>query len=248
MAKVSFRWKQILYLILGKSKVKLKRDRFWRKGSWLFILAGVAIMFLWNWMLLMATVTGVGMMLLVYLIPGWQRDWSNCQKYFSHLNRKLTLAVGSGGGAAFAIYMAASIWVDTENRWLAVGVILQFLATIITLALLLWHITTHQTTRHEVKYDQLLQDLTNIDPLKRLIAVRQLTNLVTNTRLSNNLRVSLLEYFRLMLSVETEPVIREAVLESLQIWGEFNNEPPLAMPINFQRSTHRVSRHIINEE
>lgn len=245
MAKVSFRWKQILYLIQGKSKVKLKRNQFWKTGSWLFILGGVALMFLWNWMLLLATVTGVGMMLLVYLIPSWQAYWLNWQKYFTRLNRKLTLAVSSGGGAAFAIYMAASIWVDTENPWLAAGIIIQFLATIITLALLLWHITTHQNTRHEVKYDELLQDLTNIDPLKRLIAVRQLTNLVTNTRLSNTRPVSLLEYFRLMLSVEQEPVIREALLESLQIWEELKNDKqPLAMQVNFKRYSRRVFDNI----
>lgn len=250
MSKVS-RWKQILYLIQRRSKGKFKRNQFWGKSHWLFILGAVVVMFLWNWMLVLATVAGVGSMLLVYLMPGWnwQSHWSNWQRFLTGYNRKLTLAVSSGGVAAFASYLAARIWVDTENRWLATGIILQFLATMITLGIVLWHIVTHQATRPEVKYYELLPNLTDVDPLKRLIAVRQLTYLVNKTPVSKNWRGSLLEYFRLMLSVEQEPIIREAVIDSLQMWGEIKSDRvggqslrPLQMPLNFPRTSHRLQQ------
>lgn len=158
-------------------------------------------------------------MVLVYLVQGgnWQVHWYHWRRFLTGSNRQLGIAVGSGGIGALSTYIAASIWADSENRWLATSTILQGFGTLIIILLLLWHILTIRANRDEYQLEELLQDLTAQEPLKRLIAVRQLTHLVNNSGLS---RHELLEYFRLMLSQEQEPVIREAVLDGLQTWED----------------------------
>jgi hypothetical protein len=174
------------------------------------------------------------MMMLVYLMQGWnwQLYWSRWWRFWQG-SRQLALAVGSGGIAALSTYIAASIWVDSENPWLAVGSILQGFGTLLTLLLLVWHIMQQQKEGDPDKFDQFLADLTDADPLKRLIAVRQLTPLANHSRCHQSKRQQqLLEYFLLMLSQEKEPVIRKAVLDSIQqcqtnlnyrIWGRKAN-------------------------
>ncbi len=205
-------------------------------------------MLFWNWKLLLATSAGIFLMLLVYAMQGWnwQVYWSNWRWFFTGSNRQLTVAVGSGGLAALSTYLAASIWVDSENRWIAVGTILQGFGTLLTLILLLWQAIADRPNRDEAKFEQLLKDLADAAPLKRLIAVRQLAHLVSHSRLSNGYRHQLVEYFRLMLSVEQEPAIRDAVLESLQKWEP--NQPknqdnqPLQFPLNLKHSANPIYR------
>ncbi len=176
----------------------------------------------------------------------WQVYWSNWRRFFTGSNRQLTVAVGSGGLAALSTYLAASIWVDSENRWIAVGTILQGFGTLLTLILLLWQAIADRPNRDEAKFEQLLKDLADAAPLKRLIAVRQLAHLVSHSRLSKGYRHQLVEYFRLMLSVEQEPAIRDAVLESLQNWEP--NQPknqdnqPLQFPLNLKPSANPIYR------
>lgn len=249
MTKVSFWWKHFLYLIEDSSIPKfesrifrsLSRKQLRKIFPWFIGLTVLMIMLLWNWKLVLATAAGVLLMLLVYLMQGWdwQVHWLTWRRYFTGSNRKLTVAVGSGGIAALMTYMAASIWIDSENRWLAAGTIFQGFGTLMTLVLLLWHIMTHQGHQEETKFDRLLSDLTAVDPLKRIIAVRQLTKLVNHSRLNSGYRHQLIGYFRLMLSVEQEPMIREAVLESLQMWNVNQSKTqisqPLQIPVNLKR-------------
>ncbi|NJL68277.1 MAG: hypothetical protein HC894_19150 [Microcoleus sp. SM1_3_4] len=65
--------------------------------------------------------------------------------------------------------------------------------------------------------------MTDTDPVKRLIAVRQITDLVANPEFGklNSLKSSIVtdsiaECFRLMLSREPEAFVRNALLEGLQ--------------------------------
>ncbi|NJP10917.1 MAG: hypothetical protein HC866_16745 [Leptolyngbyaceae cyanobacterium RU_5_1] len=84
---------------------------------------------------------------------------------------------------------------------------------------------TRRASRDRIHFNQMIADLTHDDPLKRLIAVRQLTDLVSflqDDRAPRSLlgkkpsRRDVADYFRLMLSREREPIIREAVLDGLQ--------------------------------
>lgn len=224
MVQVSFWWRQVSNLkrTLPQSQLSahllpsLSRRQWRQLGRWLLSLTALAALWYWNWKLLLATSAGVGLMMLAYLMPvgNWQVYWSRWRRFFRGSNLKLTLAVGSGGLAALGTYMAASIWAGSPNRWLAVGTILQGWGTFLTLLLLVWHIIHQQGEWHQGKFDQLLADLTAADPLKRLIAVRQLTRWSNRCPLGE--RQQLEEYFRLMLAQERQPTIRKALLDSLQ--------------------------------
>lgn len=253
MSRASFWWKQIIQIFPISPKTKLNsrlfhslvRLRWQRASGWLIGLVAIVAMLLWNWKLFLATFAGIALMLLVYLMQGWnwQKYLSAGKKFFTGSNRQLTLAVGSGSIGALSTYMAATIWADSENRWLATGSIFQGFASFLTLMLLVWHIFTDRPKRDETKFDRLLTDLSAVEPLKRLIAVRQLTRLASNDKSNERDRDRLVEYFLLMLSAEREPMVREAILESLQAWNmlsKIKNSPsiysekgqPLQMPIS----------------
>jgi hypothetical protein len=155
-------------------QVYLYRFRGPGAGLWSNRHCGNAVL---EWKLLLATGAGVLVMLMVYLMQewDWQRYWSSLRRYFTGSNQQLTLAVGSGGIATLSTYMAVSIWIDSDSSWIATGAILQGFGTLATLILLVWQILSRQAGRNAVNRDQMLHDLTDGDPLKRLLAVRQLT-------------------------------------------------------------------------
>jgi uncharacterized membrane protein YhiD involved in acid resistance len=175
----------------------------------------------------------------------WQVRWSDIRRFLNGSNRQLTLAAVSGGIATLSTYMAASIWIDSNSPWIAAGAILQGLGTLATLILLVWQIISWQASREEAQLDQLLTDLTDADPLKRLIAVRQLTRLVTRTRFEQAHHSTVSEYLRLLLSREQETVIREAVFDSLQALNnvqQLSSGTAPSTPVAFKRSTAKASR------
>ncbi|BAY26663.1 hypothetical protein NIES2100_64790 [Calothrix sp. NIES-2100] len=175
-------------------------------------------MLLWNWKLLLALLIGIGVMLSVYLMQkwDWQKRWSQMQEFVNPPNRQLILAVSSGGIATFTTYIAATIWFDSNSPWIAAGVILQGLGTVLTLILLVCQIVNFYGIRQEDYLDRLLDNLTQADPLKRLIAVRQLTKLIARKRVDAGLQQNVIECLQLLLTKEEEAVIREAAFESLQ--------------------------------
>jgi hypothetical protein len=218
---VSSWWQEVVNQRSGfklKTLKQFKLRRFQGPGGWLLGLTFVVAMLFWNWKLLLATVVGVLVMLLVYLMQewDWQVHWSSLRRFFSGANRQLTIAVGSGGMAAVSTYMAVSVWADSDSPWIAAGAILQGFGTLATLILLVWQILNRQAHRWEANLNQLLTDLTHADPLKRLIAVRQITQCCQDRLLETAKEQTISDYFRLMLSRESETVVRDAVLEGLQ--------------------------------
>jgi hypothetical protein len=182
-------------------------------------------------------------MIGVYRMQKW--DWSTLegelQRWFSGFNRQLTLAVVCGGMATLATYMGFSLWTDTDHPWVALAILFQNLGTVAVLGLLVWQIWGHRQSDREGQLDLLLADLTDPDPLKRLIAVRQITGLVKRGRLQKSERLKsaisprgadpllrggksitfsesyMDDCFRLMLSQESEEIVRHAILDGLQV-------------------------------
>jgi hypothetical protein len=199
----------------------------------------VALLLAWNWQLILATAAGIGVMACAYFLLScnWQEGWWRWRQFFQVPQGKLTAAVGSGGIAALSTYIAAAIWTDAENRWLAVGTILQGLVSSATLLLLFWQGLARQEGRDEAKFARLLADLTAAESLKRLIAVRQLAALAAKTPRQQKYQAQLTGYFRLMLAGEEEPAVREALLENLQAWErkppKLNRQPlqPLSIAV-----------------
>jgi hypothetical protein len=256
VAQASSRWQQLVKRIKGSSltqsnlskRKQFQMHRFREPGGWLFGLTVVVAMLLCNWRLFLATGVGVFVLMLVYLMQEW--DWqvnlSDLRRFLSGSNRQLTLAVGSGGVATLSTYIAVSIWIDSDSSWIAAGAILQGFGTLATLLLLVWQIINRQANRDEAKLNAMLADLTDVDPLKRLIAVRQLIQWGTDSQLERHTRRHLADYFCLMLNREQETVVRDAVLEGLQVFGNTpilnKGTAPLQIPVTLKRATVKVSR------
>jgi hypothetical protein len=226
VAQASSSWQQLMNQIpnwtLPQFKTKSQKQRtvqrFREPGGYLGFLTIVVAMLLWNWKLLLALLVGIGVMVLVYSMHrwDWQGRWSKIRDLLNTPNSRLAASVGSGAIACLSTYMTAAIWVNSTNPWIAAGTIVQGLGTLLTLILLVWQIIHFYGSRKEDQLDELLVFLTDKDPLKRLIAVRQLAKLVTRKGFDSYVRQNLVDCLRLLLSREEELIVREAAFESLQ--------------------------------
>jgi hypothetical protein len=124
----------------------------------------------------------------------------------------LAIAVGSGSLGALGTYLAANVWTQGGNRWLALGSILQGLGTLGTLLLLVGHLVIGGERRTDERVERWLDDLTAADPLARLIAVRSLSDLDP----SSPRRERILEFFRHLLPRESDPDVRSALLANFR--------------------------------
>ncbi|WP_204104213.1 MULTISPECIES: hypothetical protein [Spirulina sp. CCY15215] len=232
---------QILINLEGRLLRAIASKQTRTLGLWLLVSLGVALLLIWNWQLVLTTGLGIAAMWGTYVMQGWnwQERLSKALRFLKSPQSRLILAVAGGGLTTLGTYLAVSIWAHSENRWLALGSLLQGVATLLTLALLGWYGTSDRQYREETRYEQLLLELTRVDPLKRLIVVRQLTQL--SQRLNEGDRTQLLEYFRLLLSREEDEKVRNALLKGLGTWErkqlKLENKQPLKMPVHFPKST-----------
>lgn len=213
--------------LVSSTFIKWLLERLSRSKSWVAVLTVTAVWGWWNGELLSSTVAGIGVMLLVYRAQfwNWQLVRSNFEQFWDGPNRRLVLAVASGGIATLATYISLAIWADSESHWMAAIAIFQNLGIIALVALLLrqaWHRPASKD-EDEAVLDRILASLTDTDPVKRLIAVRQITNLVNDrgfgppsSRIRSIATSHAADCFRLMLSREPEAIVRNALLESLQ--------------------------------
>lgn len=219
---------------------------------WVGIAIAVALLLIWNWQLVLATGLGISAMWGTYAMTewNWHKRWSQVLQFFQNPQSRLIIAIGSGGLAAMGTYIAVSIWVNSANRWLAVGALLQGAATLLTLALLGWYGIGDRQYREETRYERLLLQLTRVDPLQRLIVVRQLTRL--SPQLEESDRVQLLEYFRLLLSREEDEKVRNALLKGLGSCDRkllmLESKEPLKMPVHFPQPAESYHYSEINSD
>lgn len=215
---------------ISTTLLKWLLERLTRSPGPLAILTLLAVWGWWNSQLLASTGLGIGAMILVYRAESW--DWpqlrSNLKQFWHSPSRRLVLAVGSGGIATLGTYMSFAIWAESDSHWIALSAILQNFGTIAIIALLVRQILSYSASKDEAVLDRILADLTDIDPVKRLIAVRQMTDLVKNPgfRKQSSLKSSIAlshttECFRLMLTQEPEALVRNALLEGLQTLDTF---------------------------
>ncbi len=250
MSKTSLSWEQVLDFISSLQYLgRVYSQQISKISSWLLCLLGLVFIWIWNWKLLLATSTGIGFMVLVYWLQSksWLAYWCRWQRFLHNSNRQLIIAVSSGSFTALVIYIAACIWAEAENQWLAMGIILSTFTSGLTLALLTWHFLGENRLRQdETEYNHLLSDLTHQDALKRIIAIRQLTRLVKNGNLPQDYHIQLVEYYCLMLSQLQEVAVKEALLDSLESLGIERlinkKNQPLQIPIQFQPSPKPISR------
>ena len=171
--------------------------------GWLCSVTVIACLWCFNWKLFLSTAVGIGLMSFCYVLQNshWQRYCEKWQAFLIGSNRQLILAVSGGAVGSFCTYVAASIWADTENQWLATGTIMQGFASLSTLGILLWSLKQNKGSALENKVDNVLSELSHQEPLKRLVAIRKLTRLLISSSLASDHYAQSIEYFQLMLSL-----------------------------------------------
>lgn len=219
-----------------------RRRRSERLKTWLFLLIGFGIWGWWNSKLLVSTALAVGVMTWVYRLgefPVHLKGW-NWYRQLETSQRQWLLTIASGVSSGVFFYLSLSLWASAESSEMALSVIGQNLGILGILSFILWQWYQQNSNNEKSQLNQWLGDLTQENPLKRLIAVRQLTDAFKfSPQRSGNPQLlleaqrwqplpplqsfqeldktHLIEYFQLMLYQENEPLVREALLEGLQI-------------------------------
>lgn len=272
-AKDAFRWQFLVSAIQDLPLEKLKIQTLKRFSSrhgfgsagWLVLTTGAIALLYWNGRLVFATGTGVVVMLLVYLMHDWKPSINamEVRKLLQGWNQPFMVAAGAGAISTFSTYLAAAIWAESDSAWIATGAILQGMGTLTGLGLLVWQILNRPDPHAPIQINQLLFDLAHEDPLKRLLAVRQLTDSIsvlddayrlerrsrTANRSQNPAKIpsrhQIADYFRVMLQREADPIIRAAVLDGLQtleIVYQLQQATEPLIRVNQPRSPTRVRR------
>jgi hypothetical protein len=206
----------------------------WPQQSWLIAFLVLASWAYLDGKLLVSTALGIAVMGLIYRLQ------DNDRSLWQGWNHQLTFMLLSGGLTTFSVYVSTGIWLEAEQPWLASGLLLQNLGLVGIISFLAWQMQSVKGKTPGDDLTLLLNNLTFDDPLKRLIAVRQVRDYVLSGKLSNkgdrpNQPLSMskshvVDCFRVMLSKENDPLVKEAILESLQAWDNLPAPPKRFKP------------------
>ncbi len=181
---------------------------------------GTVLLMLWNAKLVFSTGAGMGTMVLLYLLQDqqWRKEKvpqfkNQLQDQLEGINQPFLWSAIGGGSAAFLSYLAIAAWSETDSHWLATGILLQGLLTCGVLGLGLRQFWDQKAeTSETLEFSHWVEKLSHEDPVARLLAVRQLSTIVQTLTQQKEL----LEYFQLMVSHESEELVREAVWQALE--------------------------------
>jgi hypothetical protein len=221
VTQASSSWRQLINKfpeIKIESPKQRSLKRFLGTGGVLGFLTIIVSLLIWNWQLFLALVVGISVMVLAYSMQKWNWSvfWSEIRRFLSKTNSHLAIAVVSGGIATVITYMTIAIWLDANSPWIATAAIIQGFGTLLTLIFMVCQIFSLQGNREEEYLQQLLNNLTEPDPVKRFIAVNQLTKFLNRQSIAISTQQDIFHCFRLLLNQEDELVIREAIFNSLQ--------------------------------
>ncbi|WP_299413939.1 hypothetical protein [Acaryochloris sp. IP29b_bin.148] len=187
-------------------------------GVGLFALLGTSLLMVWNGALLIALLIGLGVALLVQqLHPHPTLSWQTVSKWLSGPYPTTLLSGGCGLLSLVASYMTLLIWQETDSFWLAFAILLQGLGLLSVLGLFFWQMQ-RQDQQHGTapQLDYWINNLTALDPLKRLIAVRQISHWVASTPYNLDQTQELREYLQLLSQRESDPSVQSAIAQGLK--------------------------------
>jgi hypothetical protein len=257
VAQASSQWRYLVNLIQASPLAEvssetfkyLGRKRWSNSGSWLLVTSGMVALLFWNGRLVLATSVGVATMAIAYLLQDGQWQIPDLRKWLQGWNRQFLLTVTSGSVATLGTYLAASVWAETTSHWIATLLILQGVATMGMLGLLIWRSLGQTTATSGATLNDVLPDLTALDPLKRLMAIHRIIELLERPTADRATHRQMANYFRLMLSREDQPIVREALLEGLQITAPaIAPAQPLAMPLAKSRMPAEIAADALEIE
>ncbi len=203
---------------------------------WGAIGAGAALLLTWNGRLVAATGAGLGTMWLAYSLrdASWRAAITEVVNALEGIDRRITLSILAGAGATFGTYTTLSIWLESQNHWLATGMILQGTVTMGAIGVLLWQ--KLQPSPQKSGLLQYIQDLTEADPLKRLIAVRQINQMFKQHPAQ---QAEIMEFYQVLLTREPDRLVQTALMDGLQAMARQSSLAAARGP-TFQPSRHRA--------
>ncbi len=211
-------------------------DRSWRVRPWAAMSGLCCILLLWNWTLTLALaialVSGVG----IYL--GKERrltfQWLTHRRAWKH-HPSLWVALLSSAAMFSVTYGFIQIWQESDVPWLATGILLQGIGTLAVLFYLVWDRAHVRSSESGFRSDQspqtrsfqdLLQDLTNADPVVRFVAIRHISGQTiahSATAAAGDAMgetpvwtmVDIQHCLRLLEQREQEPIVQQAICEAI---------------------------------
>lgn len=211
------------------------------------------VMLIWNWQLLLATVAAMGVLMVLFQFPfdRWFVYWRQYQGKINRSQWRLFMALGGSAVAGIGTYWGLQLWESIENHWLASSLVVQGIILTLLLGLQLSKSLLNEgdsKTSHQ--FSSSMENLTADNPLKRLMAIRYLTQLADQGRLQQEELKRVSESFRLLFSIETEPMVRQGLLECLQTlqlhqcWYKWEYKG--SQPLQRLQKTKKVSETLID--
>lgn len=245
----------------GISLLTLPPVRKWGKLS--FLSFGVTVMAADQGQLVLATGLGLGSMGFVYwlLTGNWQHYRGQIQAFFRKPSGQLTLAVGVGSLVTLSTYLVTSLGRATGNPWLAIILLGEGFGILMILGILGSYGLNQPSSVKLTPWEEALQGLTAPEPLKRLLAVRQLIRYGQTLSPHREEHQEIRLYFQYLLADEEDANIRQIVLDYLRQEPQALDSPsqltiaapplnqehlrrsPLQSPVTKQRSPLALFKH-----
>ncbi len=181
----------------------------------------LGILLLWQWRLGLAVLVGSATLLVSYSLtmPGGRQRWLRWRERVLSLNQPLALAAVGGSLATLGTYVAVSIWAEAEQRWLATGAIVQGILSLGILSLLGWEWIQRRQVQAQSLFERHLSEVASPDPFRRVLGIRRLQGILEHDQAPpDQIRLGL-DFLRLALERERDPVVKEALLDALSVAG-----------------------------
>jgi hypothetical protein len=182
-------------------------------------LLGVAALWHWQGSLLVAGLAGGSGSLALYRLLHQPRSLQTLtrqiQRWLRHPQAPLYLSGASGVGILLISYSALAVWQDLQSPWLALMLLTQEVGVLVVLGLAVGLMLTRSQGSPNHTFERCTTGLLHRDAMRRLMAVRQLTQLANQDALTSQERSQAIDYLRLLIRKETEPLVRNAIREGL---------------------------------
>lgn len=179
-------------------------------------------------------------------------SWINYHKYFTKLfttqNQQLIFSVTTAGFLAMVSYLILNIWIEIDNKWLALGIIWQTIFATVGMGFMsykLWKKKPLQNAQAIFSLDDLIKKLNNPKPLERLWAINKIMELWHNNQLTSVEINQIKEYFMLLKDIEIEPIIINKLQKNLEKIS-FSSITPLSFNVKINRKLMEKNTVIIN--
>jgi hypothetical protein len=184
---------------------------------------------LWHWngaLTLALFLSGGGSYLLHRVLQQKKQiPWRTVRQWLNSPQAPFALSVGAGVALLVVSYSALAIGQDLNSPWLALMLLTQEMGIALILGLVVGLMLSRQSYPIH-SFDRCVAGMLHRDELRRLIAVRQLTDLGVRDALSSTERSHALDYLQLLARKETESLVKQAIQEGLAILAPASSPQP----------------------